>query len=211
MVMWMWCCSWHSVQVLLNSTSETLLFKPSCVLWQLQIVVVCLCSLQLVLPTMVVIVTTVLIWLVLVSTAVHTTVIHCSGLYIAVSCWTWHSCSVTCPIQNFRELQFFILEVYCMGHWYIFFRIALSGTIHLEQPGICFFVTVFSLHKAYFILWWYIELGKVFAHAPGFFRWVLSWKMSVCVRGLRSLIYLVLHVLNTLRTGIFFSIFITNH
>jgi hypothetical protein len=57
-----------------------------------------------------------------------------------------------------------------MGSSIYFSKIAVLGTTHLEQPGFCLFVTVFSLHKAYFIFLWCIEPGKVFANAPGFFQ-----------------------------------------
>jgi hypothetical protein len=160
----MWCCSRHSGQVPLSCLSEALLLEPCCVFWQLWTVADCFYILQLVLPTMVVIVTTVLIWLVLVSTALHATVIHCRGMYVAVSCQAWYSCSVTYPwvcnlfhMKLLRNSAFLILKFTVWDFFIYFSRFALFGTIHLEQPWFCFFVTIFSLHEAYFIFLWCIE------------------------------------------------------
>lgn len=107
--------------------SEALQLQPNCVFWQLWTVAVCFYILQRVLPTMVVIVTTVLIWLVLVSTALHAAVIHCRGMYVAVSCQTWLSCSVTyvwvcilSPVKLLRNSAFLILKFTVRGCWYIF-------------------------------------------------------------------------------------------
>jgi hypothetical protein len=122
----MWCCSRHSVQVLLSSMSKALLLEPSYVFWQLWTAAVCFYILQLVLPTMIVIVTTVLIWLILVSTALHAAVIHCREIYVAVSCQTWLSCSVTylwvCNLSGMklrRNSAFLILKLTVWG-CYIF-------------------------------------------------------------------------------------------
>lgn len=113
----MWCCSRHSVQVPLSSMSEALLLEPSCVFWQLWTQSVTFYVLQLVLPNMIVIVTAFLIWLVLVSTALHAGVIHCRGMYVAVSCQTWYFCSVTYPwvcklshMKLLRNSAFLILK-----------------------------------------------------------------------------------------------------
>jgi hypothetical protein len=122
----MWCCSRHSFQVPFSSMSA-LLLEPSCVFWQLWAVAVCFYILQFVLSTMVVIVTTVLMWLVLVSTALHAAVIHCRGMYVAVSCQTWHSCSITYPwvcnlshMKLLRNSVLLILKFTVWGCWYIF-------------------------------------------------------------------------------------------
>ena len=130
------CCSRHLFQVPLSCMSEALLLEPSCVFWQLWTVTVCFYILQLVLPTMVVIVTTVLFWLVLVSTALHAAVIHCRGMYVAVSCWTWHSCSVTYPwvcnlshLKLLRNSTFLILKFTVWGCWYIF-----AGLLSVAPP-----------------------------------------------------------------------------
>jgi len=118
--------------------SEVLLLEPSCVFWQLWTVAVCFYILQLVLPTMVVIVTTVLIWLVLVSTALHATVIHCRGMYVAVSCQAWYSCSVTyhwvCNLSHMKLLRnsaFLILKFTVWDFLYVF-----PGLLSLA-PSIC--------------------------------------------------------------------------
>jgi len=123
----MWCCSRHSIQIPLSSMSEALLLEPSCVFWLLWTVAVCFYILQLVLPTMIVIVTAVLIWLVLVSTALHAAVIHCRGMYVTVSCQTWYSCSVTYPwlcnlshMKLLRNSTFLNLKFTVWGCWYIF-------------------------------------------------------------------------------------------